>query len=400
MIELITASIRDSDVSKLVSFPRELMNAAEKDIVLWILAYVGKYGKPPTLARIERRFPHFVPLEDEEDTPLDDIYTSTLDRKFISYTLTQLSDIERVVRADGTVPSSKIAKLLNLTVEIGGGVAQYSTFNRDAYFRPKGHPFGFRMIDRVTGGLSKGDFGLIVGRLGAKKTTIAQWITFNWWKEGLKVLFISNEAFPIDVFARIDAMRGKFNPLILRLTDEDYVRRTLAKVVSKKVSGSGDIFIPVKRLSTPSEVAALARNTLADVIVIDGVYLMAPDEGGYSSKWERVSAVSNSLKQYAMDLELPILGTTQLKRLGGRVEIDAEDIAYADALGQDADFVITVTPDKTNQTIVELSLLKNRYGKPITALVEVDFDKMTVIDEAIGADDELVEEFPKRKGAW
>ena len=116
-----------------------------------------------------------------------------------------------------------------------------------------------------------------------------------------------------------------------------------------------------------------------DVIVIDGIYLMRPDRH-VQSKWERVADISNSLKQGALELGIPILGITQLKRLAGK-RPDVEDIAYSDALGQDADIILSVVPEEEKRENIVLELIKNRFGDAtIGTAITINWDKMTLID--------------------
>jgi hypothetical protein len=101
------------------------------------------------------------------------------------------------------------------------------------------------------------------------------------------------------------------------------------------------------------------------------------------ARWENVAAVSNSLKQAALDLKLPVLGSTQIKRVGGKTDYDPEDIAYSDALGQDADFLIALNPSKAVKQRIEVQLIKNRYGSQVTESIYIDYETMSIIDESV-----------------
>ena len=379
MNELITAAIRDGDVQTLNDFPLDIANDFESDIVLWIAEYARKYAKLPTLKRIEKEFPHFVSIKTVD--PIGDIYDQTVLRKKRLLTgslIAKLSEEMREDHYDPTEEVSIVARLLNIA---HSGLIKYSTFDRQEYFKPRTPiQFHFPIIDRVTGGLVNGDLAYIVGRLGTGKSTTAQWITHKWWNDGKRMLFISGEMLPIDVLMRLDAMVGKFNPRKLRLSTRTIELEKKVEVISHVAAAAeGEIIFPKRRLMTPAAIISTGMQLEVDVIVIDGIYLMRPDRH-VQSKWERVADISNSLKQGALELGIPILGITQLKRLAGK-RPDVEDIAYSDALGQDADIILSVVPEEEKRENIVLELIKNRFGDAtIGTAITINWDKMTLID--------------------
>jgi hypothetical protein len=197
---------------------------------------------------------------------------------------------------------------------------------------------------------------------------------------------------PGDIFSRLDGIVGSFNPLIIRGEATDDVKKTIHKTETMvKVSSGkhhGEIFIPNNKLKTPQEVFAMAQYLAVDGIIIDGLYLMHPNEGHFGSKWERVSEVSNQIKVGAGDTLIPTIALTQVKRTGGHKDLyDPEDIAYSDSIGQDADFVLVSNPSMLDKNKIELQLIKNRFGKEIATLCSIDFDKMKLVEESVLEDE-------------
>jgi replicative DNA helicase len=381
MNELITAALDREEVQILNDFPELLMNDFETEITLWVSEYSRKYAQLPTLERLEKNFPSFVPIDSPD--PIGDIFDrEVLEKKRLAATnlVAEMTEKMRKFEAyDPTEDVSMVARSLNVSES---GIIRYSTFDREKYFEPRVPvQFGFPLIDRVTGGLLNGDLCYIVGRLGTGKSTTAQWCTHNWWMDGKRMLFISNEMMPIDVLIRLDAMAGKFDPLKLRLSTRTIELEKKVRVVSHMAaSAEGEIIFPRKRLITPSAVMAVAIQMEVDLIVIDGVYLMRP-ERHVNSKWERVAEVSNALKQGALELGIPVLGISQIRRLGSKDRPDIEDIAYSDALGQDADLVLSIVPHEDKDKVM-LELIKNRFGDAtIGTTLFIDWKTMTLIDE-------------------
>ena len=379
MNELITAAIREEDVQVLNDFPPDLQNDWEKEIILWIAEYMRKYSKMPTLTRLQKEFDDFLPLKSVD--PIMDIFDrEVLEKKrlFATNMIATLSEALREARYD---PAEVIAEVHRTLSVSQTGLIKYSTFDRGEYFKPRTPlMFHFPLIDKVTGGLLNGDLGYIVGRLGTGKSTTAQWITHQWWKDGKRMLFISGEMMPVDVLMRLDAMVGGFNPRMLRMSTKTIELQKKVEIVSHvAASASGEIIFPKSRMMTPSAIIGAATQLEVDAVIIDGVYLMRTDRY-ISSKWERVAEISNHLKQGALSLGIPFLGITQIRRLGGKEKVEVEDIAYSDALGQDADVILSITPGGSPNA-VDLELIKNRFGNAtIGTQLTIDWEHMRILD--------------------
>lgn len=381
MNELITAAVKDGDIQILNDFPPDLMNEFETEIVLWMSEYGRMYAKLPTLERVEKQFPHFVPLLTAD--PIGDTFDRTVLAKKRNATRSLVAELSEQMRDDESYdPTSDISLCARVLNTAETGLIKYSTFDRQEYFKPRTPiKFHFPIIDRVTGGLLNGDLCYIVGRLGTGKSTTAQWVTHKWWGDGKRMLFVSAEMMPIDVLMRLDAMIGKFNPRRLRLAKKTIELEKKVEVISHVAAAAeGEIIFPKRRLLMPSAIISVGMQLEVDIIIVDGVYLLRPDRHA-QSKWERVAEVSNALKQGALELGIPILGISQLRRLGGKDTVEIEDIAYSDALGQDSDMVMSIVQDKEHKNKITLELIKNRFGDTVIGTeITINWDKMTLID--------------------
>ncbi len=373
MNELFTRTIEENFTNLLAQFPDELLTEEEREITDFILLYAREHEKTPSVKRVMEDFSTFIPFKWEsskwetDPPPFGDVFKQTVQRKLLAFSERKLKEVQFGIRKDGVV--------------------SYSSFDRSLYLRRSSMNLPFNIINRHIGGISNGDFMLIVGRLGTGKSTVAQHIAKRTWEEGKRILFVSAEMLGVDVFSRIDAMVGGFNPLDLRSVDgtvSSKLEKVLATVYKKAKDALGEIIVPRTRLLTPQQIASFAKNLAVDLIIVDGAYLLQPSGGGYTSKWEKVATVSNELKQVALDLNLPMVATAQIKRgADGSDGYDPEDIALSDSLGQDSDFVIAIYPNKTIKGRAELQLIKNRYGSTCATQIFVNHDTMEVIDETI-----------------
>jgi replicative DNA helicase len=310
------------------------------------------------------------------------VYDITLKRKRKEHALAKLTSVIDTIENDDDIPLAELDTLMRNLGISDANLDAYSTFDRNRYFRTAGLKFGLPIIDHATGGISKGDLAIISGRLGTGKSTVEQWLSYLWWLDHKRILYVSNEMLPSDVFSRIDGMVGRFNPRRIRTDTKESLEPTLRVVSSLAASSKGEIIIPARIISTVAQVATLAKYLCVDVIVIDGIYLMKPPTVN-ASRWENVAAVSNALKQMALDLHLPVVGSTQIKRVGNKEEYDPEDIAYSDAIGQDADFLLALRPNSAVQQRIEVQLIKNRYGPQAAEMIFVDYETMSIIDESV-----------------
>lgn len=372
---LITQSLKKSDVTRLYQFPPVLMESYEVKWVDWIRNYSMKHAQPPTLKRFEKQFETFVPADD--DNPLSDTYELTLAKKRNIWTRRFILAHQDEIN-DGEDPLPLITELYQ-TIHLGDAdVLKYSEYDRTKYLSHRtAFPYGIKEVDKQTGGASAGDLIYLFGRLGTGKTTFALWMIKKWLQAGHRILVISNENRAEDIIAKMDAFIGGWNPIKRRLlewTEEDKAKiRTVSHIAA---SLPGEVIVPTIPISDVESVQALMHTHRPDIVMIDGIYLLSENKGD-SAAWEKITDVSRNLKRLADNYGVPIIGIHQANRsaIGKRVGI--ENIAYSDALGQDADLVLGLNEDEGGDLIIEC--LKNRWGKSGWGLyVRLHFDTMMV----------------------
>lgn len=386
MNELITASLEEANVTLLFQFPRQLISNYEQEMIQWITDYIYKYRKPPTTVRVASAFEYFIPVTTSD--PLGDVYERTLIRKRNIHAREFLVGIQDELKK-GVDPLPYIEKLHSAIKDGNGDVTRYTTFDRSVYYRrPTSYPYGIPQIDRQTGGISQGDLVYTVGRLGTGKTTIALWMVNRWLQAGRRVLMVSNENRADDVIVKIDSFVGGFNPIRKRTMDwseDDLHRLETVSFIANHMEG--EMLVPNQPVRDVKELYTLVNSYQPDVVVVDGIYLMNGVSG--NSNWEKITEVSRSLKQLADGEGVPILGIHQANRnaIGKRMEV--ENIAYADALAQDADLVLGVNTEDDGSLFVEC--LKSRWGRSGWGMfLKIHFDTMrvTVLEAAATAEGE------------
>jgi replicative DNA helicase len=108
---------------------------------------------------------------------------------------------------------------------------------------------------------------------------------------------------------------------------------------------------------SPSTIAAQIERNRPDIVFIDYLTLMNTQAGD----WQAIAALSAELKGIAMRYEVPIVAAAQINRMAiGNDLPGAEHLAGADAIGQDADCVLTMK--QVSRHVVKMKMAKYRHG--------------------------------------
>lgn len=394
---LVTESLVQKDISFLASFPKELLEQEEVKCIQWVMKYTSHNKAIPSPKRMQKtQYSHFVDKSFLIASPLRDVFDLTLEHKKRIYFLSQMREMEVDVDDGKSVDAAKMMSIVK-AMNLGSvkGVESLSDMDREDMYSPthvsKVFSFGFKGLDDATGGLQAGEYALMSARIGSGKTWLLCYAAKLWAFAGNRVMLVSNEMPVEQIMGRVDAMIGGFNPLLLRTRHDPVkllkMKEKVKQVLSNQLKMSGgDIIIPKKRCGSPLEMIHLAEEYKIDIICVDGIYLMNPSSGRGGIKWERIAGVSNELKQVCLDTGIPVMATTQLKRMGNDAIVNLESLAYADALGQDADMVFALQPDSVNSSKnFTISVVKNRHGQGagVNVLGTINFDNMEIGEEVV-----------------
>lgn len=388
MNEIITKAIEQQNLSLLVDIPTEFYTDSEREAVMFALNYNSKHGMLPPITRVAESVNTFVPYFDDQvfggtAEPLTAILEAEMRNRLKVLTLQLTAKFEEGVRT-GFYNIDILHKVAELNA-LSDGLDRFSTYDRSNYFNNDKIPFPMSVINAHIGGLMKGDYLGLAASLGIGKSTFAQWFAWQWWQQGYKVVFISTEVLSRDVFARIDAMTAQVNPKIFRSTiPEDYKSTEFQAIMSvindATQRNTGDIIIPKKRLMTPQSIQALYSSVNADVVIVDGLYLLRPSDKANGGGWADVKSVSNEIKQLALDSEMRVVATTQLSKQAKKDGASVENVGYSYAIPQDVNFLISIEQDLVANRLLA-SLLKNREGGLCQNHFTIDHDTMAITEE-------------------
>ncbi|MDJ0665151.1 MAG: replicative DNA helicase [Acidimicrobiia bacterium] len=174
---------------------------------------------------------------------------------------------------------------------------------------------GLRDLDRKLAGLHPGNFIVIAGRPGMGKSTLAINIAQHIAVSGEPVAIFTLEMTREEIVSRMLCSQGRIDSQRLRtgrLTESDFTKLSnAANVLYKK-----PIFVDDSPGLTVTEIRAkcrrLKRRQGLGLVVVD--YLQLMHGTGGENRQQEISIISRSLKDLARELEVPVIGASQLNR--------------------------------------------------------------------------------------
>ncbi|MGA2298285.1 MAG: replicative DNA helicase, partial [FCB group bacterium] len=210
-----------------------------------------------------------------------------------------------------------------------------------------GIPSGFRKLDEILGGFHDSDFIVIAGRPSMGKTALALSIARNIAVEyKKKVAFFSIEMDSVQLVLRLLSAEARVNGndiRVGRVSQESFSK--IAKTIHR--IADAPIIIDDSPSLSIMELRAKTRRMIAEhqvqLVIVDYLQLMhAPKT---ESREREISMISQSFKQIAKELNIPVIALAQLNR---SVESRQDkrpmlsDLRESGSIEQDADVVLFV----------------------------------------------------------
>jgi len=247
---------------------------------------------------------------------------------------------------------------------------------------------GFHELDKITGGFQKSDLIIIAARPSMGKTAFALSIARNAAVEyQVPIAFFSVEMAAIQLVIRLLSAEAKINGNNIRtgnINQKDFAK--IAQTIGR--IADSPIVIDDSPSLTIMELRAKARRLIAEyqikMIIVDYLQLMRSPKA--ESREREISIISQSLKQLAKELNIPVIALAQLNR-GVESRQDKRpmlsDLRESGSIEQDADVVmfihrpeqygIATIGDKSSEGIAEIIVSKQRNGP--TGSVQLAYKK-------------------------
>ena len=249
---------------------------------------------------------------------------------------------------------------------------------------------GFEGIDRLSGGMTRGEITVIGGRPGHGKTTTMLNMVKSCIDQGLKVIVFNREMTNIEMLKKLIVLEsGKLSYLDVRLGYVgDLMKMGELEATKSKISKkySEDMFAMFDNMPSFDESAAQVKKFKPDVIFDDYIQLIVPDKK-ISERRLQLEKLVNSYKWLAKKQQCACILLSQLNRgleTRGDGRPKLSDLAESGAIEQVAENVLFVYYDhkvnmnksKDGANIIELIGSKVRYGVSGSVKLGYDGDKI------------------------
>lgn len=335
-------------------------------------------GAVPSQALISMRFPSFFFAPAFDTVP---VLCAELKREKLRMDLLSLSnEIQLMAERD---PMAAMASLRAETIKLASMADHSSDLPISGAFQLLldrynavqsaqgilGIPYPWSQLNEATQGMQPGQFIVLYGRPKSMKTWVAIYMgVFAYMFGRRRVLFYSREMSPELVAQRAAASigrvdYGKFVNGTLQPELRDHLFTILRDLMDdEKAAGAAGnrqpFFVITSDRGTTNEAGGVSwlqskiRDLQPDLVIVDGMYLMKDDRSAQRSvDWRQIAHISQDLKLTAQQYNIPIIGVTQANRNAQKTQgEDLTELAFSDALGQDADAVFRVTKVDNKET--------------------------------------------------
>lgn len=239
-------------------------------------------------------------------------------------------------------------------------------------------PSGFPSVDEILGGgFIRGGLYIIAARPGVGKTAfgliMADMASRKW-----RVLFVSLEMSETELTARrVANISGVGSGAVLHNANLPNDRLALIGASLNELS-QRKLTMNRCASATVAEIGLMARSCKAELVVVDYLGLIQPDQRGMS-RYEITTKISNDLKSLARSLDVPVVCLAQLNRQSEartNKRPMLSDLRDSGSIEQDADGVLLLyrpalfweeKPEPYESQPFEIQIAKNRHG-PVGAV--------------------------------
>lgn len=250
-----------------------------------------------------------------------------------------------------------------------------------------GIPTGFRDLDNITSGYHNSEFIVVAGRPSMGKTALCLNTSLHIGiKTEYSVGFFSLEMAKEQVAIRLLCADAQLNIKNVRtgfISEREFERLKLSAEALEKARIYVDESAALTVMEMKSKSRRLKMEQDLNLVFVDYMQLMRTG-GRFENRNQEISYISRSLKELAKELQIPVVGISQLSRApekGRREPLpQLSDLRESGAIEQDADVVIFIyrpefyRPDDENlRGVAKVNIAKQRNGP--TGIIDLAFIK-------------------------
>ena len=257
---------------------------------------------------------------------------------------------------------------LSLSASLG------STMQRYQYIKVNGQSANAKLLwpwpelDDVTGGIQKDDYIVLYGRPKSMKTWALSAILGAAFHQRKKVLIYTKEMTQDNILMRAAACAAEvpYQEFRTGKLDHDEERRLYTLIDMARDEGFDPICLngrAAKGGDTTAWIHAKVEKYKPDIVFIDGMYLLSIGSGKKVANWEKVTEISRGIREMILATDTPAVCTMQANRGAAKnASANLDEIAYADAVAQDATAAIRVINEKAIQPHIGVTTIAMLFG--------------------------------------
>ena len=253
---------------------------------------------------------------------------------------------------------------------------------------------GFSGIDKLSGGMTRGEITILGGRPGHGKTTSMLNMVKSCIDQGLKVIVFNREMTNIEMLKKLIVLEsGNLSYLDIRLgLVGDIEKMSELEAIKSKIAGkySSDKFAMFDNMPSFDESAAQVKKFKPDIIFDDYIQLIVPDKK-IPERRLQLEKIVNDYKWLCKSQKCASVLLSQLNRsleVRGDGKPKLSDLAESGAIEQVAenvlfiyyDYKVKMNQSREGQNIIELIGSKVRYGVSGSTKLGYDGDKVKIFN--------------------
>jgi len=177
--------------------------------------------------------------------------------------------------------------------------------------------------------------------------------------EEIRVLVYTKEMTTRNIYKRIAAFLAgvPYNDVKkAKLTPEQESKLMFWLSVAKSLAGKNRLIVlsakDVSGRDTVSWLRTKIDKYVPQVVFVDGLYLMSPENPRLTKTNERVESISRAMRAMQLDTKIPVIATMQANRLAAKHDkAEFDEIAFSDSLSQDCTMAIRVIKNRNEAKI-------------------------------------------------
>ncbi|KKL80406.1 hypothetical protein LCGC14_2005090 [marine sediment metagenome] len=357
-----------------------LFNAGEMQAFEYIASHVIKYGALPKLETVGLHSD--ADLEKPPEPAL--YYLEHLKQRYMDLGLrNSVVDATKLLKGDDKDPRAAVLLMFDACVDMLRTEKSAHLFDfRDALTPVMaehnaklmglnvGIDLGWEYLDRMIGGIRKGDLVSYVGRPQKGKTWFMLYSALHAWeKQSKTVMFCTFEMEGRLIRERLAAMYGHVPAMNLKLGELTTLdrKKMISKLTTAKQANNPLWILDAGMATTIPELLAISRSLKPDVIYLDGAYLIQ-HENTRLDRFRKIDAIADQIKTILCPLA-PTLASWQYNKAAAKKKKD-DPVTADDVYGSDVIFMVSSillgifqadTPETIHRKLIQIQ--KGRGGE-------------------------------------